>query len=55
MSKVMDQPHEAIYFVQLARAARLKADQTSNIDLAIRLRETAVRYERKARQLARTG
>lgn len=40
--------HEA-----LARAAREKADATDDPDLARRLREAAIRHERKARQLRR--
>ena len=48
---------DAIYYLQLARVARLKADATDDPDLARRLREAAVRHERKARQLnaANTG
>ena len=42
---------DAIYHEQLARVARLKADSTEDADLARRLREAAVRHERKARRL----
>jgi hypothetical protein len=47
----MEESRDAIYYMQLARVARLKADATEDADLARRLREAAVRNERKARQL----
>jgi hypothetical protein len=40
---------------ELARAAREKADATDDPDLAIRLRETAIKHERMARKLRRNG
>ena len=40
--------------IQLARAARLKAASTTDMDLSIRLREAAIVHERKARQLRRS-
>jgi hypothetical protein len=46
---------DAIYYEQLARIARLKADASPDKDLARRLREAAVKHERKARQLRRSG
>ena len=46
---------DATYYEQLARVGRLKADATDDADLARRLREAAIKYERKARQLRRTG
>jgi hypothetical protein len=46
---------DAIYYEQLARVARLKADAAEDKDLARRLREAAIRHERKARQLRRNG
>jgi hypothetical protein len=49
----MDELRDAVYYIQLARAARLKADSTDDADLALRLREAAVRNERKARQMRR--
>jgi hypothetical protein len=49
----MDGPKDAIYYVQLARVARLKAEVSDNADLARRLREAAIKHERKARQLSR--
>ena len=48
----VQEPRDSIYHLQLARAARLKADATADADLARRLREAAIRHERKARQLA---
>jgi hypothetical protein len=45
---------DAIYHEQLARAARLKADATSDADVARRLREAAGKHERQARKLRRT-
>lgn len=47
----MDELRDSIYYLQLARVARLKADATDDPDLARRLREAAVINERKARQL----
>lgn len=47
----MQDLRDAIYYMQLARVARLKADASEDSDLARRLREAAVKYERKARQL----
>jgi hypothetical protein len=46
-----DGPRDSIYHLQLARVARLKADATDDPDLARRLREAAIRHERKARRL----
>lgn len=46
---------DAIYFEQLARVARMKADASSDPYLAVRLREAAIKHERKARQLRRIG
>lgn len=43
--------HDSIYYVQLARAARVKADTLDDPDVARRLREAAVRHERMARKL----
>lgn len=51
----MAEQRDSIYYMQLARVARLKANAAGDADLARRLRETAVRYERKARQLATIG
>jgi hypothetical protein len=47
----MSELRDAIYYLQLARVARMKADATDDADLARRLREAAVRNERKARKL----
>jgi hypothetical protein len=47
----MEELRDAVYYLQLARVARLKADATDDADLARRLREAAIRNERKARQL----
>lgn len=46
---------DASTYEELARAARQKADEADDADLKVRLREQAVRYERKARQLRRMG
>jgi len=51
----MEPIRDAIYYEQLARAARMKADASDDPDLARRLREAAGAHERKARQLRRTG
>jgi hypothetical protein len=48
----MSEVRDAIYYLQLARVARLKADATDDADLARRLREAAVKNERKARKLS---
>ena len=48
----MAELRDAIYYLQLARVARMKADTTDDADLARRLREAAVKNERKARRLA---
>lgn len=49
----MDQIRDAIYYEQLARVARLKADAAADPFLALRLREAAVRHERTARRMRR--
>ncbi len=51
----MAELRDAIYHQQLARVARQKADATDDADLARRLREAAIRHERKARQLNAAG
>lgn len=51
----MEALRDTVYYQQLARVARLKAAGTGDADLARRLREAAVRYERKARQLDMAG
>jgi TfoX/Sxy family transcriptional regulator of competence genes len=51
----MDETHDSIYYLQLARVARLKADATDDPDLARRLREAAIKHERKARQIKATN
>ena len=43
----------AEHYAELAKAARLRADNTEDLDLARRLREAAVRHERYARRLQR--
>lgn len=42
--------HEA-----MARAARTKADESMDADVARRLREAAIKHERMARRLRRQG
>lgn len=49
----MDQIRDSIYYEQLARVARLKANASDDPFLARRLREAAVRHEQKARKLKR--
>lgn len=51
----MEPIRDAIYFEQLARIARAKANSCGDQFLAIRLREAAVRHERTARKLRRSG
>jgi hypothetical protein len=51
----VDVIRDAIYYEQLARVARLKADASDDASLALRLREAAIKHERKARQLRRQG
>ena len=38
---------DSVHHLQLARAARLKAVATKDLDLSVRLREAAVLHERK--------
>ena len=49
----MEPIRDAIYYEQLARVARLKADASDDPFLARRLREAAIRNERLARGLRR--
>ncbi len=49
----MEPIRDAIYYEQLARVARMKADASDDPFLALRLREAAVKHERKARKLRR--
>lgn len=51
----MELIRDAIYHEQLARVARLKADASDDADVARHLREAAIKHERKARQLRRSG
>jgi len=46
---------DAPTYEELARVARQRADECDDADLKVRLREQAVLYERKARQLRRMG
>jgi len=50
----MEPRRDAIYYQQLARIARLKADSCGDADVARRLREAAIVHERTARRLLRT-
>jgi hypothetical protein len=43
------------YHSQMALAARQKADATDDPDLALRLREAAIKHERRVRTLRRLG
>lgn len=54
MLSLMDELRDSIYHEQMARVARLKAQATADADLALRLKEAAIRHERKARQLRRS-
>ncbi|MCW2382147.1 MULTISPECIES: hypothetical protein [unclassified Sphingobium] len=51
----MESRRDAIYYQQLARVARLKADNCGDADVARRLREAAILHERTARRLQREG
>lgn len=53
--RIVEEIRDAIYFEQLARVARLKADASGDPDLTRRLREEAIKHERKARQMRRAG
>lgn len=50
----MEAIRDSIYYEQLARVARLKADACDDPFLALRLREAAIKHERMARRLRRT-
>lgn len=54
MPCAVEEIRDAIYFEQLARVARLKAAESADADVARRLREAAIKYERRARRLRRT-
>ncbi|KHK89442.1 hypothetical protein [Novosphingobium malaysiense] len=49
----MEEIRDAIYYQQLARYARMMADRHTDDAVARYLRETAIKHERKARQLHR--
>jgi len=51
----MDTVGDSEYHTQLAQTARQRADVSADPDIARRLRETAVKHERRARQLKRLG
>lgn len=53
MCATMEQLRDAIYYEQLARVARQKADASADPFLARRLREAAIKHERMARTLRR--
>lgn len=50
---MVEEIRDAIYYEQLARMARLKAAASEDGDVARRLREAAIKYERQARRLRR--
>ena len=50
----MTELRDSIYFAQLARKARQLASAQSDPIVARHLRETAVKHDRKSRQLARS-
>lgn len=49
----MEPIRDAIYYEQLARVARLKANASDDPFLSLRLREAAIRHERTARRMRR--
>jgi len=49
--EAMELLHDSDYHLRLASEARLRADNSDDLDLARRLREAAVLHERKARKL----
>lgn len=51
----MEESRDAIYYAQLARVARRQAEMSEDPDVARRLKEAAIKHERKARQLSRDG
>jgi hypothetical protein len=53
MWRFVEEIRDAIYYEQMARVARLKAAASADKDISLRLREAAIRNERKARQLRR--
>ena len=53
MCAPVEQIRDATYYEQLARVARMKATTSEDKDVALRLREAAIKNERKARQLRR--
>lgn len=55
MSQSVEEIRDAIYYEQLAQVARRMADASPDRDVVLRLREAAIKHERKARQLRRTG
>ena len=51
----MEVQHDADTHDELARVARAKASESDDPDVALRLREMAIKHERRARQLRRLG
>ncbi|MDO9363427.1 MAG: hypothetical protein Q7T60_10915 [Sphingopyxis sp.] len=51
----MEPVRDAIYYEQLARVARLKANASDDPFLKVRLREAAIRHERTARKMRRSS
>jgi hypothetical protein len=49
----MEPIRDAIYYEQLARVARMKANASDDPFLSLRLREAAIRHERTARRMRR--
>ena len=50
---LMSELRDSIYSEQLARIARANAAATTDRDVALRLKEAAIKHERKARKLRR--
>ena len=50
---IVEPIRDSIYYEQLARVARRKADASDDPFLALRLREAAIKHERTARRLRR--
>jgi hypothetical protein len=49
----VEEIRDATYYEQMARVARLRAAASEDKDISLRLREAAIKNERKARQLRR--
>ena len=50
----MTEPRDSLHYTHLAKAARRIASEHEDATVRRKLRETAVEYDRKARELARS-